>query len=262
MDAPREQPRRKIRKIRLRRDSRASHPHNACMTTPVLMAWSGGKDCLMALGRLRADLRHQVVGLLTTINRSHDRVAIHGIRRDVLHAQAAALQLPLIEVDIDWPSSNDDYERAHSAGLQRAASRWPGLRHCAYGDLFLEDIRDYRVRQLARDNWRPLFPLWGEDTTALSRRFIADGHRANVVCVDTSQLGADFCGRPYDAQLLDALPVGVDPCGERGEFHTLVYASPLFIEPLNLRRGESILRDDRFQYTDFQLVSDRRWGTR
>ena len=211
----------------------------------------------MALARLRADPRHQVVALLTTINRSHDRVAMHGIRREVLRAQAAALRLPLIEVDIDWPSSNEAYEQAHAKALQRAAKRWPGLRHCAYGDLFLEDIRDYRVRQLARDNWRPLFPLWGEDTTALSRQFIADGHRASVVCVDTSQLAADFCGREYDAHLLDALPAGVDPCGERGEFHTLSHASPLFKAPLRLRRGETVLRDERFQYTDFLLAADR-----
>lgn len=223
------------------------------MTTPVLLAWSGGKDCLMALARLRADPRWQPVGLLTTINRVHNRVAMHGIRRDVLHAQARALQLPLIEAAIEWPSDNAAYEQAHSEALQRARVRWPALRHCAFGDLFLEDVRDYRVRQLARDNWRPLFPLWGEDTTALARQFIADGNRAYVACVDTSQLAADFCGREYDAAFLDTLPTGVDHCGERGEFHTLSWAGPQFTGALALRRGESVLRDERFQFTDFML---------
>jgi diphthamide synthase (EF-2-diphthine--ammonia ligase) len=227
------------------------------MTTPVLLAWSGGKDCLMALARLRADPRWQPVGLLTTINRVHDRVAMHGIRRDVLRAQAGALRLPLVEAAIEWPSDNAAYEQAHSEALQRARKRWPGLRHCAFGDLFLEDVRDYRVRQLASDNWRPLFPLWGEDTAALARQFIADGHRAYVACVDTSQLAAEFCGREYDAAFLDTLPVGIDPCGERGEFHTLSWAGPQFAATLALRRGESVLRDERFRFTDFMLDQAR-----
>ena len=222
-------------------------------TTPILLAWSGGKDCLMALQRLRADPNWQVVGLLTTINRTYERIAMHGVRRDVLHAQANALQLPLVEVELDWPGSNEAYEAAHATTLVSAGIRWPGLRHCAFGDLFLEDVRDYRVRQLGRDGWRPTFPLWGEDTASLSRQFVAEGHRAVLCCVDTQQLDAGFCGREYDGALLDALPVGVDPCGERGEFHTLSWDGPLFRQPLRLQRGESVLRDERFQFTDFLL---------
>jgi uncharacterized protein (TIGR00290 family) len=220
---------------------------------PILLAWSGGKDCLLALQRLQADPRWRLVGLLTTVNRNYQRVAMHGTRREVLEAQAAALGLPLLEVLLDWPGSNDAYEQAHASALVEARMRWPGIRHCAFGDLFLEDVRDYRVRQLGRDNWRAIFPLWGEDTAALSRRFVGEGHQALLCCVDTRQLDAGFCGRTYDAVLLDDLPAGVDPCGERGEFHTLSYAGPMFRYPLRLRRGETVLRDERFQFTDFLL---------
>ena len=226
-------------------------------STPILLAWSGGKDCLMALARLQADPRWQVTALLTTVNRTYQRIAMHGVRREILLAQARALGLPLLEVEMDWPGSNDAYEAAHEEALSEARRRWPGIRHCAFGDLFLQDVRDYRVRQLGRMEWRAVFPLWGEDTAALSRRFAADGHRAVLCCVDTTQLDASYCGREYDGALLDALPAGVDPCGERGEFHTLSHASPLYDAPLRLQAGESVLRDGRFQFTDF-LLDDAR----
>lgn len=221
--------------------------------TPVLLAWSGGKDCLMALQRLRADPRWQVVGLLTTITRQFDRVAMHGIRRDVLMAQVRALGLPLIECAIDWPSNNEAYETAHANALRQASERWPGLRHCAFGDLFLEDVRAYRERQLQREGWVGVFPLWGSDTRIMSRAFVAAGHRARLTCVDTTQLDGAFSGRDYDSALLDALPGDIDPCGEHGEFHTLACGGPLFDTSLPLRRGESVLRENRFQYTDFLL---------
>jgi uncharacterized protein (TIGR00290 family) len=221
--------------------------------TPILLSWSGGKDCLMALAALRVDPAWRVVALLTTITGGFERVSMHGIRRDVLHAQVAAIGLPLIECRIDWPSSNAAYEAAHANALRQAGERWPGLRHCAFGDLFLEDVRAYRERQLASAGWRGVFPLWGADTRELSRRFYAQGHRAVLTCVDTEQLHGSFSGREYDPSLLDELPATIDPCGERGEFHTLTYAGPLFAEPLRLERGESTLRDNRFQYTDFKL---------
>lgn len=223
------------------------------MKTSTLLAWSGGKDCLMALAKLRADPQWNVVGLLTTINRNHQRVAMHGIREAVLHAQAKALGLPLLEVLMDWPGSNDAYEAAHAQALIDARQRWPGIRHCAFGDLFLGDVRAYREHQLARDDWQAVFPLWGENTAALSRRFVAEGHRAMLCCVDTQQLAADFCGRAFDGALLDDLPASVDPCGERGEFHTLSCGGPQFAHDLALQRGESVLRDERFQFTDFVL---------
>jgi uncharacterized protein (TIGR00290 family) len=223
--------------------------------TPILLSWSGGKDCLMALAALRVDPAWRVVALLTTITGGFERVSMHGIRRDVLHAQVAAIGLPLIECRIDWPSSNAAYEAAHANALRQAGERWPGLRHCAFGDLFLEDVRAYRERQLASAGWRGVFPLWGADTRELSRRFYAQGHRAVLTCVDTEQPHGSFSGREYDPSLLDELPATIDPCGERGEFHTLTYAGPLFAEPLRLERGESTLRDNRFQYTDFKLFA-------
>jgi len=221
---------------------------------PVLLAWSGGKDCLMALARLRADPRWHPVALLTTVTRDFGRVSMHGIRRDVLHAQAAALGMPLLECTLDWPSSNAAYAAAMAASLDAARARWPGLRHCAFGDLFLADVRTWREAQLAQVGWTGVFPLWGSDTHALARAFIAAGHRARLTCVDTTQLDAGFSGRAYDHALLAALPASVDPCGEHGEFHTLSFAGPLFAAPLALRRGESVLRDERFQYTDFTLA--------
>jgi uncharacterized protein (TIGR00290 family) len=222
------------------------------MPTPIILAWSGGKDCLMALARLRADPAWQVVGLLTTVTANHDRVAMHGVRRDVLAAQAAALGLPVIEATLTWPSHNDAYQEAFSAALTKAKDRWPTLGDIAFGDLFLADVRAYRDAQLADiGGWTGVYPLWGEDTATLSRRFVAEGHRAVLCCVDTTQLDAGFCGRDFDDAFLDALPGHVDPCGENGEFHTLSYAGPLFRNPLPLTRGESLLRDGRFQYTDF-----------
>jgi len=224
------------------------------MPTPILIAWSGGKDCLLALQALRADPRWRVAGLLTTITRQFDRVAMHGIRRDVLRAQARALQRPLIESELQWPSSNEAYETAFADALQRGREITPELQHVAFGDLFLEDVRQWREALLARHGWRGVYPLWGADTAALSRRFVAQGHRALLTCVDTTQLDGSFSGREYDAALLDALPASADPCGERGEFHTLSHGGPLFAHDLELRRGESVLREGRFQYTDFLLA--------
>jgi len=221
---------------------------------PILLSWSGGKDCLMALAALRDDPAWRVVALLTTITGRFERVSMHGIRRDVLQAQVTAIGLPLIECTIDWSSCNAAYETAHANALRQARERWPGLRHCAFGDLFLEDVRAYRERQLAGAGWSGVFPLWGTDTRELSQRFYAQGHRAVLTCVDTQQLDGSFSGREYDPSLFRDLPAGVDPCGERGEFHTLSYAGPLFNAPLRLERGASSLRDNRFQYTDFTLA--------
>jgi uncharacterized protein (TIGR00290 family) len=224
------------------------------MPTPIIVSWSGGKDCLMTLERLRADPSWEVLGLVTTVNANHDRIAMHGVRRSVLAAQTAALGLPVVEAILAWPSHNDAYEEAFATALATAKARWPDLAHIAFGDLFLADVRAYREAQLARiSGWTGVYPLWGEDTALLGRRFVAAGHRAVLCCVDTTQLDAGFCGRDYDGALLDALPHGVDPCGENGEFHTLSYGGPLFAHDMSLTRGESLLRDERFEYTDFLL---------
>lgn len=218
---------------------------------PVLLAWSGGKDAAWTLHVLRQRDDVEVVGLLTTITREYDRVSMQGIRRSVLHAQAGATGLPLIEAVIPAACGNDDYERAMADALADAARRWPTLRTVAFGDLFLEDIRAYRVRHLAGIGWEAMTPLFGADTAALAKEMIEGGLTAHLCCVDTRQLDARFAGRAFDGTLLRALPPTVDPCGENGEFHTCVSAGPMFAKPLALTQGDTELRDGRFAFTDY-----------
>jgi len=220
---------------------------------PVLLAWSGGKDAAWTLHVLRQRAEVEVVGLLTTITREYDRISMQGIRRSVLHAQAGATGLPLIEAMIPARCVNDDYEQAMAAALADAARRWPSLHTVAFGDLFLEDIRAYRVRSLAKLGWEVLTPLFGTDTAALAREMIDGGLRAQLCCVDTQQLDARFAGSAFDTTLLAALPTGIDPCGENGEFHTCVWSGPMFDAPLALLKGDTELRDGRFAYTDYAL---------
>ncbi len=220
---------------------------------PVLLAWSGGKDAAWTLHTLRQRDDVEVVGLLTTVTEDYDRVSMQGIRRNVLHAQAHATGLPLIEAMIAARCTNDDYERAMAEALARAAHRWPALRTMAFGDLFLEDIRAYRVHNLAKIGWDVMTPLFGADTAALARAMLAGGLRADLCCVDTQQLDAAFAGRAFDETLLRDLPEGVDPCGENGEFHTCVSAGPMFDAPLALVQGDTELRDGRFAFTDYAL---------
>jgi uncharacterized protein (TIGR00290 family) len=220
---------------------------------PVALAWSGGKDSAMALAALRTDPGVEVVALVTTMTREYDRISIHGVRRSVLEAQVAALDITLVEVSIPAAASNAIYEQALATALAGLRGRHPGLRHLAFGDLFLADVRAYRERLLAALDWEPLFPLWGRDTAALAAQFVESGFRAILTCVDTTQLDAEFAGRDFDAALLAALPASVDPCGENGEFHTCVHAGPIFAQPFVLRVGERVLRDNRFEYCDVAL---------
>ena len=221
------------------------------------MSWSGGKDSTLALERLRADPEVEVVALLTTVSTVYDRVSIHGVRRSIPCRQAAALDLPLFEVQLAASSSNADYESAFAAALVQLQANYPSLHTVAFGDLFLEDVRRYRETLLARLGWKGRYPLWGEPTRQLAEYFIGRGYRAVLTCVDTTQLDARFAGMEFDAELLSALPPEVDPCGERGEFHTCVYAGPLFREPLGVSIGELVLRDDRFQFCDLvDLTTD------
>jgi len=217
---------------------------------PVLVAWSGGKDAACALERLRVDPAWRVAGIVTTVTQGYERIAIHGVRRALLEKQAARLDLPLYEAQIPPQASNEQYEAAFAQALARARARDPALESIAFGDLFLADVRAYREALLARLGWHGAYPLWGENTAALARSIVNRGYRAVLTCVDTQQLDADFCGREYDDALLDDLPASCDPCGENGEFHTLVYAAPLWREPIALTRGERVLRDGRFQYID------------
>lgn len=220
----------------------------------MLLAWSGGKDAAWTLHTLRQRGDVDVIALLTTVTAEYERVSMQGIRRAVLHAQARATGLPLLEAMIPAACDNAVYEAAMAQALDDAQARWPGLRCIAFGDLFLQDIRAYRERNCARAGWQPLFPLFGRDTAALAREMIAGGLRANLCCVDTQQLDADFAGRDFDAALLDDLPAHVDACGENGEFHTCVRDGPMFTAPIALERGDTVLRDGRFAYTDFGLT--------
>lgn len=228
------------------------------MTVPikqqVLLSWSGGKDAAWTLHALRQRDDVEVVGLLTTLTEGFDRISMQGIRRDVLHAQAEAVGLPVIEAWIPQHADNAIYEASFADALQRAQARWPALAAIAYGDLFLADIRAWREALCARLGWQPLFPLFGADTAALARTMIDGGLRASLCCVDTTQLAGGFSGRAFDAALLAALPPGCDPCGENGEFHTCVQDGPMFAHALNVSRGETLLRDGRFAYTDFLLA--------
>jgi len=221
--------------------------------TAVLLSWSGGKDAAWTLHRLRQN-GVAVAGLVTTVTAGYERVSMQGIRREVLHAQAAATGLQLIEAMIPPRCDNATYEAAFAGALAQARIRWPQVHTIAFGDLFLQDIRDYRVAMCARLDWRVQTPLFGSDTTLLAREMLAGGLGAAICCVDIEQLSANFAGRDFDAALLDELPATTDPCGENGEFHTCVHAGPIFAHPLAIERGETVLRDGRFAYTDFRLA--------
>lgn len=224
------------------------------MATQVLLAWSGGKDAAWALHTLRQRGEVEVVGLLSTVTREDGRASLQGVRREVLQAQARAAGLPLLEASIPAQCDNATYAAAMQAVLEDAKARWPGIRHAAFGDLFLEDIRAWREQRLAEAGWELLVPLFGSDTAALAREMQAGGLRARLSCVDTAQLDAGFAGRDFDAGFLEALPPGVDPCGENGEFHSCVWAGPMFAAPLQLERGDTGLRDGRYAFTDYRLA--------
>jgi uncharacterized protein (TIGR00290 family) len=217
---------------------------------PILLAWSGGKDSTLALERLLGDPQWRVAGLVTTVTSAYERIAIHGVRRSILRRQVAGLGLTLIEAEIPPQASNDVYEAAFAQALQQARARDADIADIAFGDLYLAEVRAYREALLARLGWRGVYPLWGEDTASLARHFFSRGYRAILTCVDTQQLPAEFCGREFDTALLADLPPTCDPCGENGEFHTCVYAGPLWPRSLTLTRGEHVLRENRFQYVD------------
>ena len=220
----------------------------------ALLAWSGGKDAAWALHALRQAGEVEVIGLLTTLTEGYDRISMQGIRRAVLHAQARAAGLPVIEAWIPQAADNARYEASFADALARARARWPGIMHIAFGDLFLADIRAWREGLCARLGWTPLFPLFGSDTAALARAMLAGGLRAHLCCVDTTQLAPEFAGRAFNAALLQALPAAIDPCGEHGEFHSCVWAGPMFAAPLQLERGDTGLRDGRYAFTDYRLA--------
>jgi uncharacterized protein (TIGR00290 family) len=205
------------------------------------LSWSGGKDSSLALQALRAGRGPEPSALITTVTSEYARISMHGVRRELLLAQAEAIGLPLIEVEIPPACPNDVYEQRMGQALAEAPLSEAG--EIAFGDLFLQDIREYREERLAAVGKRAIFPLWGEDTTGLARRFVDDGFEAVLVCVDPRKLDGSFAGRRFDSELLDELPAEVDPCGENGEFHTFVHAGPIFGAPIPCRIGEVVERD-------------------
>ena len=213
------------------------------MKPKALLSWSSGKDCAWALHVLRQRGDIEVVGLVTSFNEAVGRVAMHGVRMELVHAQAAAAKLPVWEVPLPWPCSNEAYEQQMRGVFDRA--RAEDIRVFAFGDLHLADIRSYRERQLASTGIEAAFPLWGtiSDTPSLARTMIATGLRATLTCVDPKQLDPDFVGRSFDESLLADLPSTIDPCGERGEFHTFCQAGPMFESPIDVGVGERVERD-------------------
>jgi uncharacterized protein (TIGR00290 family) len=217
------------------------------MKKKILLSWSSGKDSAWSLHVLRQQAEYEIAGLITTINSAFDRVAMHSSRRVLVEMQAQAAGLPLIAVPLPWPCSNADYECAMKKVCDEAVAA--GVSAIAFGDLFLEDIRAYREKQLKDTGLEPLFPVWKIPTDALAQEMIKGGLRAKLVCIDPKKLSPDFAGRDFNEQLLHDLPAGVDPCGENGEFHTFVHAGPMFNRKIPVVAGECIERDG-FWYAD------------
>lgn len=218
------------------------------MKQKILLAWSSGKDSALTLHELQKSDEYEVSALLTTITEDYDRISMHGVRRTLLEKQAESLGLPLIKVLITKNSGNDEYEAKMRNVLNEC--RGNGIQHAAFGDIFLEDVRKYREDNLAKVGMKGVFPIWKRDTTELAHTFIDLGFKAVITCVDTAVLDGSFAGRILDEQFLADLPAGIDPCGENGEFHSFVYAGPIFKEDISHKLGETVLRENRWRFCD------------
>jgi uncharacterized protein (TIGR00290 family) len=219
---------------------------------PVLLSWSGGKDSALALHRLQQSAEHRVVGLVTTVTQDGQRVSVHGVQVALLRQQAAAAELPLIEIPIPDNCPNSAYLAAWSTALDEVPAPLLGARTLAFGDIFLEDVRSFREDMAAGLGFGSLFPIWGEATAALAVEATGPEYDATLVCVDTHALPAAYAGRRYDRELLDDLPAGVDPCGERGEFHTFVSRAPCFRREVGVRPGAARTGGDRFAFRELE----------
>jgi uncharacterized protein (TIGR00290 family) len=223
-----------------------------CVVRRVAVGWSGGKDSTLALYRAVRELGLSNPILVTTYSEEFRRVSMHGVRLELLREQARCLGLELLEVALPSPCSDEEYQRRMFDVLQ--GLREMGVGEMVFGDIFLEDVRRYREKNLEQAGFKGLFPLWGLDTKVLAHRFTELGFKAVVVCVDTAQAPSWLVGHEFSDELLENLPPSVDPCGERGEFHTFVYDGPLFTQPVRFTRGETVLRDNRFLYIDLEPV--------
>lgn len=213
----------------------------------ILLSWSSGKDSAWSLHVLRQEREYEVVGLLTTFNEVAGRVAMHAVRRELVEQQAFAVDLPLWAVPLPWPCSNNEYESLMTQTCAKAVTA--GIEGVAFGDLFLEDVRAYRERQMKPTGLKPIFPLWGMPTDKLSKTMIASGLRTKLTCIDARQLDPSLAGCDYNEGFLAALPSSVDPCGERGEFHTFVYGGPMLNADIRVSVGKSVKHDD-FLFAD------------
>lgn len=218
------------------------------MPLPIVLSYSGGKDSSYALHTLRKDSQWDVRRLLTTATRDYLRSSMHGIRIELVQQQAQSIGIPLDIVWMDANGGGDDYKTKMATMLR--SFKGEGMEHVAFGDLYLEDVRAYREQMNASVGMKSLFPVWGTPTREFAQRFIDDGFKAIVVCVDTTQLDASFCGREFDGAFLADLPEEVDWCAEKGEFHTFCYDGPIFQQPIPFTKGEKVLRDERFHYLD------------
>ena len=216
----------------------------------TLISWSSGKDSAWTLHLLRQANQYEIVGLLTTINSSFDRVVMHGVRRELVEAQNEAAGLPLWRVPLPWPCSNQEYESAMAVACAKAVDA--GVEVVAFGDLYLEDVRKYREDRMRGTGLTPVFPLWKLDTRQLINEMWAGGVRSRIVCLDPKKLSASFAGREVNQELVDEFPPGIDPCGENGEFHTFVYDGPMFAHAIPVQSGETVTRDG-FVFTDLCL---------
>jgi uncharacterized protein (TIGR00290 family) len=213
----------------------------------ILLSWSSGKDAAWSLHVLRQRGEYEVVGLLTTFNEEADRVAMHSVRRELVEQQAAAIGLPLWAVPLPWPCSNEQYELLMAQACAKAVVE--GITGIAFGDLFLDDVRAYREKQMRGTGLEPIFPVWGLPTSSLAQEMIAAGVRAKLTCIDSAKLDRRFAGCEFDEELLSTLPAEVDPCGERGEFHSFVYAGPMLNGELVVSVGGTVVRD-QFVFAD------------
>lgn len=217
------------------------------MSKKTLVSWSTGKDCAWALHLLRQNPEFEVVGLFCSINKVFNRVALHGVRTELLKQQAKCIGLPLEIIDLPYPCTDEDYISAMTAFMDKAQGN--GIECLAFGDLFLQSVRDYREAFFLKSKLIPIFPIWGMSTEILSKEMLSSGLKAIITCVDSQHLTKDFSGRTYDDSFLGDLPGQVDPCGENGEFHSFVFDGPMFQQKLNLSIGETLLRN-RVYFTD------------
>lgn len=218
------------------------------MGNPAILSWSGGKDCALALHEVIESGSCKVVSLLSTLSERYDRVSMHGIRRPLVEAQAESIGIPIRIVTLPAECSDREYEERMLESLREF--RESGVRDVIFGDVFLQDVREYRERNLSGAGMRAGFPLWGKETARLADDLIDLGFRAITTCVDTGSLDRSLAGRLYDRSFIEELPKGVDPCGENGEFHTFVFDGPVFSDPVGFEVGEKVLRDGRFYFCD------------